>query len=67
MARVIQRADELAEFVALYWKDGKQPLSKQVKKGLAKAFTKFDAYQLAKYNNRKAIVKRRDELFLCRA
>ena len=50
LARVIQRADELAEFVALYWKDGRQPLSKQVKKGLAQAFTKFDAYQLAKYN-----------------
>jgi len=66
LARVIQRADELAEFVALYWKDGKQPLSKQVKKGLAKAFTKFDAYQLAKYN-RKAIVKLRDVLFLCHA
>jgi len=67
LTRIIQRADELAEFVALYWKDGKQPLSKQVKKGLAKAFTKFDAYQLAKYNNRKAIVKLRDVLFLCRA
>ena len=67
LARVIQRADELAEFVALYWKDGKQPLSKQVKKGLAKAFTKFDAYQLAKYNNKKAIVKLRDVLFMCRA
>jgi len=67
LSRVIQRADELAEFVALYWKDGRQPLSKQVKKGLAQAFTKFDAYQLAKYNNRKAIVKLRDVLFLCRA
>ncbi len=66
LARVIQRADELAEFVALYWKDGKQPLSKQVKKGLARAFTKFDAYQLAKYN-RDGAVKLRDVLFLCHA
>ncbi len=66
LSNVIQRADELAEFVALYWKDGKQPLSKQVKKGLAAAFPKFDAYQLAKYN-RDEPVKLRDVLFLCHA
>lgn len=63
---VIQRADELAEFLAIYWKDGKQSLSGQVKKGLATAFTKFDAYQLAKYN-RDAEIKLRDVLFLCHA
>ena len=66
LARVIQRADELTEFVALYWKDGKQPLSKQVKLGLARAFTKFDRYQLAKYNRDDA-VKLRDVLFLSHA
>ena len=63
---VIQRADELGEFVALYWKEKKQPLSAGVKRGLAKAFTKFDAYQLAKYN-RESVVKLRDVLFLCHA
>src|SRR5215470_5215088 len=42
LARVIQRADELAEFIAMYWKDGRMPLSGQVKKGLAAAFPKFD-------------------------
>ena len=41
LARVIQRADELAEFVAIYWADGRAPLSAQVKKGLAAAFTKL--------------------------
>lgn len=66
LERVIQRPDELTEFVALYWLDGKQPLSKQVKKGLAQAFTKFDAYQLAKYN-RNTSVKLRDVIFLCHA
>jgi len=66
LSRVIQRADELAEFVALYWSDGKQPLSAQVKKGLASAFTKFDEYALAKYN-RAAPVKLRDVLFLSHA
>jgi len=64
--RVIQRADELSEFVAMYWKEGKQPLSAQVKKGLAAAFTKFDGYQLAKYN-RGASVKLRDVLFMVHA
>jgi len=42
LSQVIQRADELAEFVAIYWKDGKAPLSAQAKKGLAEAFRKFD-------------------------
>src|SRR5207302_4151851 len=66
LTQVIQRADELAEFVALYWSEGKQPLSAQVKKGLAAAFTKFDEYALAKYN-RAMPVKLRDVLFLCHA
>src|SRR5215467_8796601 len=66
LERVIQRADELGEFVALYWKPKKQPLSAGVKRGLARAFTKFDAYQLAKYN-RDGAVKLRDVLFLCHA
>jgi len=66
LERVIQRADELGEFVALYWKARKEPLSAGVKRGLAKAFTKFDAYQLAKYN-RESTVKLRDVLFLCHA
>jgi 60 kDa SS-A/Ro ribonucleoprotein len=63
LSQVIQRADELAEFLAIYWKDGRQPLSAQVKKGLASAFSKFDAYALAKYN-RDGVVKLRDVLFL---
>lgn len=63
---VIQRPDELAEFLAIYWKDKRQPLSKQVKLGLAKAFTKFKEYELAKYNRDHAI-KLRDVLFLCHA
>ncbi len=63
---VIQRPDELTEFLALYWKDKRQPLSKQVKLGLGRAFTKFDAYQLAKYD-RSGVVKLRDVLFLTHA
>jgi hypothetical protein len=66
LARVIQRADELAEFVAIYWAQGRQPLSAQAKKGLAAAFTKFDEYALAKYD-RAGAVRLRDVLFLCHA
>jgi hypothetical protein len=66
LEQVIQRADELAEFVAIYWKDGRVPLSAQVKKGLAAAFGKFDEYALAKYN-RDGPIKLRDVLFLIHA
>lgn len=67
---VITRPDELCEILAMYWKDGwkegKKPLAKQLKVGLAKAFQKFDEYQLAKYN-RDNPIKLRDVLFLCHA
>jgi 60 kDa SS-A/Ro ribonucleoprotein len=66
LARIVQRPDELTEFLSIYWKDGREPLSAQVKKGLAKAFHKFNEYQLAKYN-RDGAVKLRDVLFLCHA
>lgn len=66
LTHIIQRADELAEFMAIYWADGRVPLSGQVKKGLAAAFTKFDEYALAKYD-RAGVVRLRDVLFLCHA
>jgi hypothetical protein len=67
LEKVIQRPDELAELLAIYWKDGKEKLSAQVKKGLAAAFMKFNEYSLAKYNNQDKAVKLRDVLFLCHA
>jgi 60 kDa SS-A/Ro ribonucleoprotein len=60
---VVQRADELSELVAMWWKDGRRPLPACMKRGLREAFTKFNAYSLAKYN-RDAAVKLRDVLFL---
>ncbi len=74
LARVIQRPDELTEFLAIYWADKLGPMqqrkvqavSAQVKKGLAKALAKFDAYQLAKYD-RDGAVRLRDVLFLVHA
>lgn len=62
LEQVVQRADEPGEFLSLYWKDGKQPLANQVKKGLGAAFRKFDEYQLAKYAN--GAITPRDVLFM---
>ena len=64
---VIQRADEMSEFLSIYWKDGKTPLSNQVKKGLAAAFVKFNEYQLAKWDKNSAAVSLRDVMFLTHA
>lgn len=73
VAEVVSRADELAEVVSLVCTiNGKPPteakkcLSTQIKKGLAKAFQKFNGYQLAKYN-RDGAIKLRDVLFLSHA
>src|SRR5580698_2321333 len=74
IARIIQRPDEMTELLAIYWADAlgpmqqrkRQPVSAQIKKGLARALTKFDAYQLAKYD-RDGAVRIRDVLFLVHA
>jgi 60 kDa SS-A/Ro ribonucleoprotein len=74
LARVIQRPDEMTELLAIYWADAlgpmqqrkRQPVSAQIKKGLARAVTKFDAYQLAKWD-RDGAVRIRDVLFLVHA
>lgn len=66
LEQVIQRADELSETLAMWWKNGKRPIPNQMKKALAKAFTKFNEYALAKYNQSNA-VKLRDVLFMVHA
>jgi 60 kDa SS-A/Ro ribonucleoprotein len=68
IAQTIRRADELSEFLSLYWatNDGKRTMSAQLKKGLATAFRRFDAYQLGKYD-RANTVRLRDVLFLSHA
>src|SRR3954468_7100163 len=74
LAQIIQRPDEMTELLAIYWADAlgpqqqrkRQPVSAQVKKGLARAVTKFDAYQLAKYD-RDGAGRIKDVLFLVHA
>lgn len=72
IAAVVRRPDEAGELLALYWRDrprdgrrlgGRGAVPKQLKVGLAAAFTKWDAYQLAKWN-RDAAVKLRDVMYL---
>ncbi len=62
----INRPDEITELVALYWRDGKKTITRQMRMGLSKAFLKFNEYQLAKWN-RDGAVKLRDVLFLIHA
>ena len=73
LARVIQRPDEMTEYLALYWKGQAsnttkrpEPLSAGSKRGLARAFGKFSAYSLAKHD-RDGAVTLRDVLRLTHA
>lgn len=70
VAQVIQRPDELTELLAIYWQGEttrkKSALSKQLQRGIARAFRKFNAYQLAKYD-RDTAIRLRDVLFLSHA
>ncbi len=63
--RVIQRADEMGELLTVYWRSGRKMVPAQMRKGLARAFGKFNEYALAKYD-RDGAVKLRDVLRLVR-
>jgi hypothetical protein len=70
VAGVVKRADEITELLAYYQLANKRngakklnKLSKQIQKGLATAFNRFDEYQFAKYN-RDGEIKLRDALFI---
>ena len=64
LPQIIRRPDEMCEFLTLYWEKGKTPLAKQVKKGLAKSFQRFDEYQLAKWSKDSKSVKLKDVMLL---
>ena len=63
ISEICQRPDQCTDLLSLYWKSVRKPLAHQLKKGLAKAFEKFDEYQLSKWN-RDNPIKLRDILFL---
>lgn len=76
VAGVIQRPDELAEFLAVYFRAGGgdrrlckpgagRTLTKQARRGIAKAWEKFNEHGLAKYD-RAGKIKLKDVLRLSR-
>lgn len=64
-SRVVSRVDEMSELLAVYWRNGRKTVPRQMRKGLALALAKFDEYQLAKYD-RDGAVKLRDVLRIVR-
>lgn len=65
LPKIITRADMLTDFLAIYWKEGRCPICRQAKKGLAAAFHNFNEYQWGKYD-RDGAIKLRDVMFLVR-
>jgi 60 kDa SS-A/Ro ribonucleoprotein len=63
LPQIITRPDQITDFLALYWKEGKKPLRAQAKKGLAESFHNFNEYQFSKYD-RDGAIKLRDAYFL---
>lgn len=61
---VCTRADMMGELIKIYWKNGKQPLTNAMRRGIARAFQSFGEFELAKYNSRNADITLRDVMFL---
>lgn len=55
--RIVYRPDDMLEIAAYYYAKGGQTLPNAMKKGFARAFDRFDAYQLAKYRGERSAVK----------
>jgi 60 kDa SS-A/Ro ribonucleoprotein len=64
LREALKEPNDIREFLSIYWRDGKQPLSAQVKKALSAAFARFSGYQVvsAAVNNG---TKLRDAISLC--
>jgi hypothetical protein len=61
----VTRVDDITELLAMSLADGKKALPKQLQKGLALAFAKFDEYQFGKYKGTKKAVSLKDAVMLC--
>lgn len=65
--RICDRPDQMTELLSLYSSRNKgkiTPLSNAIKRGIARSFTRFNAYSLAKYNRSNDAIKLRDVMFL---
>ena len=65
LEQVIERPDELGAFLELYWGgakagSGREPLPRQVRLGLARAFAKFNEYALSRYDRKSASFSMQD-------
>ncbi len=60
------RGDMPGEMLSLYWKNGKRPIAKALRDGLARALQSLGSYAIQKYAARGAI-RLRDVLFLTHA
>jgi 60 kDa SS-A/Ro ribonucleoprotein len=63
--KVIHRPDDMTETLAYYLSKYKAPIPNSLKKGFAKAFNRFEAYQLAKYRGEGKEVTLIDVVNLC--
>lgn len=64
--KVVIRVDDMTEILSYYTANyGKRPIPNSLKKGLAKAFSRFDAYQLAKYRAEGKALSLVDVVNLC--
>lgn len=67
LSRIIRQPSDICDFLDMYWSRGREPLSAQVKKGLARAFQKLSNDAVMYYGERQRRVMLRDALFICRA
>ena len=63
LAEIFTRPDDITDYLALYWKDGKKPLKRRMRGAIKDALNKFDAYQLAKYKGSKTDAVKLIDLF----
>lgn len=61
---VVQRPDEITEFMAIYFAEGRKPIPHGIRRALAHAFGSFSRYQIAKYKDDDKKIKLRDALRL---
>lgn len=61
--KTITRADMICDFMKIYWRNGKTPISAQIRKGLAKSFNNFSEEEFSKYDTNKKI-KIKDVMFM---
>jgi hypothetical protein len=63
---VIQRADEMAELLSIYWRKefgGRRPVANAITRGIADVFPSFIERALFRYDKRDAAIRMRDVMF----